>query len=51
MHDYERTVENKHLHTNKNNKNTKANFKLQNTLAVPKTRLDTRAVCCVQITL
>jgi len=29
MHDYERAVENKHLHMNKNNENTKANFKTQ----------------------
>ena len=27
MHDYERAVENNHLHMNKNNKNTKADFK------------------------
>ena len=33
-----RAVENKHLHMNKNNKNTEANFKTQNTLAMPKTR-------------
>ena len=37
MHDYNRAVENKHLHMNKNNKNTKRNFKTQNTLGMPKT--------------
>ena len=37
MHDYEGAVENNHLHMNKNNKNTKAGFKTQNTLAMPKT--------------
>ena len=47
-----RAVENKHLHMNnthpfngplhmnKNNKNTEANFKTQNTLAKPKTRTE-----------
>jgi len=38
MHDYERAVENEHLHMNRNDRNTNANFKTQNTLAVPKTR-------------
>ena len=38
MYDYDRTVGNKHLHMNKNNKNTKANFKTQNTLAMRKAR-------------
>ena len=42
LHDYERAVENKHLHVNKN-KNAKANFKTQNTLAMPKTR--TESLC------
>jgi len=40
MHDYNRAVENKHLHMNKNNKNTKRNFKTQNTLAMPDTGTD-----------
>jgi len=39
-----RAVENKHLHMNKNNKNTKANFETQNTLAMPKTRTESSYV-------
>ena len=35
--DYDTAVENKHLHMTKNNKNTKRNFKTQNTLGMPKT--------------
>jgi len=38
MHDYKRAVENKHLHMSKNNRNTKTNFKIQNTLGMPNTR-------------
>jgi len=34
-HDYKRAGENEHLHTNKNNKNAKANVKTHNTLARP----------------
>ena len=44
MHDYERAEENKHLHMNKNNKNAKANFKTQNTLAMPETRTESSYV-------
>jgi len=40
MHDYERAVENKQLYMNKNNENTKANFKTHNTLAMLKTRTE-----------
>jgi len=41
MHDYDRAVENKHMHmnkNNKNNKNTKRSFKTRNALAMPKSR-------------
>jgi len=38
-HYYERAVENKHLHMNKNKKKHKG--KIQNTLAMPKTRTQT----------
>jgi len=41
-HDYKRAGKNEHLHTNKNNKNAKANVKTHNTLARPmlKTRTE-----------
>jgi len=41
MHGYDREVGKKHVHTNENNKNntnTRRNFKTQNTLGMPKTR-------------
>jgi len=44
MGDYETAVKNKHMHMNENNKNTKANFKTQNTLAMSKTRTESSYV-------
>jgi len=37
---FQTAVENKDLHMNKNNKNTKWNFKTHNTLTAPKTRTE-----------
>jgi len=37
---FPKAVKNKDLHTNKNNKNTKSNFKTHNTLTMPKTKTE-----------
>jgi len=44
MHSYDRAVGKQHVHMNKNKKNTKRNFKTQNTLGMSKTRKESSYV-------